>query len=97
MIRVILLAVALVLAVNPAWGADGSIERDPLWRYSDSAAKQNVIVRDRDGRRQELWLNDPIFPNDQWIRFKKGQGKVGTVVRDPILDDRTIIFDDVGE
>ena len=97
MLKIIILAVALVVAGGTSLAADGSLQKDPLWRYSDTSAKQNLILRHPGGRWVEYWVRDPILENN-WIRFKKDR-KVGVVVDDPIIDGRWLIFDSdpVGE
>ena len=65
-----LLAVAFLFAfvvVGIAAGADGLNMQDPLWRYSNSPAKQNRIQWDGSRRQTQYWLNDPIWADGRFI------------------------------
>ena len=94
MFKTIILAVALVAASGTSFAADGSLQPDPIFKYSKDSSKKNFILRDKDGRRVGYLINDPIFPGKNWIRFDKGKGKVGNVLRDPIFpNDNYLIFD----
>jgi hypothetical protein len=62
----------------------GTIQQDPIF-------PNNYIVRDKDGRRVEYWIKDPIIENN-WLRFGKDK-KQGTVLKDPILKDHWRTYD----
>jgi hypothetical protein len=85
----------LVLGLLFGWSicsaADGSLQKDPIFQNAKNSSRDNIIVRDADGRRIGYWIKDPIFQNSKdpsrdnviiW-RFKSDPGP--TKKADPIF------------
>jgi hypothetical protein len=70
MLKTILLTTTLIIICGTSFAADGSLQKDPFWRYSDTVAKDNIISRDKNGSVTGYLLNDSVLPGDQWILYK---------------------------
>lgn len=53
-----------------AAAAEGSVRKDPIFKNNNGTAKDNLIVRDKDGRVVGYMVKDPIL-KDGWIYFPR--------------------------
>lgn len=81
---VLIFVFVLIMTIGTSFGAEGSAQKDPIFKYSGDISRDNIIVRDANGRRIGYWIKDPIL-DDNWIQYHFRRDPEPVKKADPIF------------